>query len=221
MRMAAGTCVPSSAWRCRRCGGAGHRRPQLWLQVVATLRLSEKWRLHLEEQPRLDDADGPTQIIARTALGRRRHRGQRLGRLRVGCQASGQGCPTSSASGTALRDVSHRGAVDALAAPADRAALSGSWSGASHRIRVMGRGVRPFDAGARWSLAVWNELLLTVDETTVGPARAWTRTGSSPVPCASSPPSRARVRLHVGHLRPAGHTPYPCAQLLVWLNLTP
>ena len=45
---------------------------QLWVQVVATLRLSENWRLHLEEQPRwYQNWSEPYQVITRTALGRR------------------------------------------------------------------------------------------------------------------------------------------------------
>ena len=35
---------------------------------------------------------------------------------------------------------------------------------------MMGRGVRPLDAEARWSLAAWDELLVTLDDTEAGPA---------------------------------------------------
>lgn len=47
---------------------------QLWAQVLATVRVSEHWRLHLEQQPRWhQDMSESFQVITRSAVGRQVH----------------------------------------------------------------------------------------------------------------------------------------------------
>jgi hypothetical protein len=147
---------------------------QFWLQVLATVRLSENWRLHLEEQPRwYEDWSDSYQIITRTALGRR-----------IGSRVSLWGGyawvakPPGSGVTHEQRIWEQLSATLPAAArwtPSIRVRLEqrfqDGWADSSHRLRLMGRAVRPLDAGARWSLAAWDEILVSLDETAAGPAQ--------------------------------------------------
>ena len=46
-----------------------------------------------------------------------------------------------------------------------------NWDGSSHRLRLMGRGVRPLDAGRRWNIAAWNGTIAHSHDMEVGPTR--------------------------------------------------
>ena len=97
-----------------------------------------------------------------------------------------------------------------------------SWSDASHRLRVMGRGVRPFDTDCRWALTTWDELLLTLDETTGGP---WQGVDQNRLFAGVLRQFSPRVGLEMGYLWVTSDPPaMPRAHahtLSVWLNLTP
>jgi Protein of unknown function (DUF2490) len=43
------------------------------------------------------------------------------------------------------------------------------WADNSHRLRMMGRAVRPLSDNRSWSLVGWNELFVTLDDTEFGP----------------------------------------------------
>ena len=198
---------------------------QLWLQVLATFRLSEQWRLHLEEWPRFsDDADGATQVITRAALGRR---------LSPAASAWGGYAWIAKPPGPGVNHEHRLWQQLSMTLPTAARWTSSmrvrleqrfqeSWSDASHRLRVMGRGVRPFDAERRWALTTWDELLLTLDETTVGP---WQGVDQNRLFAGVLRQFSPRVGLEMGYLwvtsdPPA--TPRTHAHTLsVWLNLTP
>lgn len=146
----------------------------LWLQAVATLRLSDNWRLHLEEQPRwYEDASESFQIITRTALGRRLNAATTVwGGYAWVAKPPGPGVTHEH---RIWQQLSATFPAAAQWTPSLRLRVEqrfqDSWSDSSHRIRIMGRTVRPLDAAKRWSLAAWNELMVTADETSVGPAQ--------------------------------------------------
>jgi hypothetical protein len=145
---------------------------QLWLQVVATVRLSENWRVHLEEQPRwYEDASESYQVITRTALGRQ-----------LGSRASVWGGYAWIAKPPG-DGVTHEQRIwQQLSAtfpdagrftPSMRLRLEqrfqDGWADNSHRLRMMGRAVRPLNDQRSWSLVGWNELFVTLDDTEAGP----------------------------------------------------
>jgi hypothetical protein len=198
---------------------------QLWLQAVATLRLSENWRLHLEEQPRwYEDWSAPYQIITRTALGRR-----------VGPRASLWGGYAWVAKPPG-EGVTHEHRIwEQLSAtfptleqwtPSIRLRIEqrfqDTWDGASHRIRMMGRGVRPFDDRARWSLAVWDELMVTANDADGGPASG---IDQNRLFAGTLRQFNPQVGLEFGYLWVTSEAPASprthAHNLFVWLNLTP
>jgi hypothetical protein len=144
----------------------------VWVLGLATVRLSENWRLHLEEQPRwFDNASESFQIITRTALGRR-----------VGSRASLWGGYAWVAKPPGPGTVHEHRLWQQLSATFPDAGLwtpslrlrleqrfQNTWEGSSHRLRTLGRMQRPVTADRRWSLVVWDEVFLTMDETPRGP----------------------------------------------------
>jgi Protein of unknown function (DUF2490) len=147
---------------------------QLWLQVLATVRLSENWRLHLEEWPRLsEDASGPFQIITRAAMGRRlNNRATLWGGVAWVAKPPGPGV-------THERRIWEQLSVTLPAAsrwtPSVRVRLEqrfqDGWADNSHRLRMMGRAVRPLNERRSWSLVGWDEVFVTFDDTEGGPWR--------------------------------------------------
>jgi len=196
---------------------------QLWTLVLATVRLSENWRLHLEEQPRWhEDVSASFQIISRAAVGRRvSSRATLWGGYAWVAKPPGPG-------------VTHEHRIwEQLSAtfpdagawtPSIRLRLEqrfqDGWAGTSHRIRAMGRMVRPVTADRRWSLVGWDEFFVTMDDTSRGPAQgvdqnrlfAGVLRQYSPkvglefgyLWTTARPPARERTHAHVG---------------FVWLNL--
>lgn len=147
---------------------------QLWTQVVATVRLSESWRLHLEEQPRWsEDASQSYQIITRTALGRRVNARLTLwgGHAWI-AKPPGPGVTHEQ---RVWEQASITLPTAAQWTPSVRVRLEqrfqDTWADSSHRLRVMTRAVRPLDADRRWSVAAWNEAFFTLDDTAGGPAQ--------------------------------------------------
>jgi hypothetical protein len=147
---------------------------QLWTQVLATVSVSERWLAHLEGQSRwADDVSDHDQAIVRTAVGRRlsprltlwgghawtpRTRGDgTLHEQRLWQQLSAT-LPAASGWTPSLRLRLEQRFLD-------------TWSDNSHRLRVMGRVVRPIDAAKVWSIATWNEVMVTFDDTDHGPAQ--------------------------------------------------
>jgi hypothetical protein len=145
---------------------------QVWLQVVATVRLSENWRLHLEEQPRwYEDASESYQVITRTALGRRLgSRASLWGGYAWVAKPPGEGVTHEH---RIWEQLSATFPDVATFTPSIRLRLEqrfqDGWADNSHRLRMMGRAVRPLNEQKSWSLVGWNELFVTFDDTAAGP----------------------------------------------------
>lgn len=145
---------------------------QLWVQVLATVRLSENWRLHLEEQPRwYEDISDSYQIITRTGVGRQVHdRATVWGGYAWVAKPPG---PGTTHEHRIWQQLSATFPAAGRWTPSLRLRLEqrfqDGWSDASHRLRTMGRFVRPLDDRRSWSLATWNELFVTFDDTASGP----------------------------------------------------
>ena len=149
---------------------------QLWWLNVATVRLSENWRLHLEEQPRwFNDVSESFQIITRTAAGRRINDGLTLwGGYAWVAKPPGEGVQHE-------HRLWQQASVTLPKAeqwtPSLRFRLEqrfqGEWADTSHRARMMARGVRPITGDGRWSVVGYDEVFLTLDETEDGPLQGY------------------------------------------------
>jgi hypothetical protein len=197
---------------------------QFWLQVLATVRLSENWRLHLEEWPRFSqDQEGAFQVITRTALGRRLSpRVTAWGGYAWVAKPPGDGVTHEH---RIWEQLSATFPTTARWTPSLRLRLEqrfqDTWGDSSHRVRLMGRGVRPIDARGRWSLATWDELLVTLDETASGPAQGVDQNRLFGGVLRQFSP---KVGLEAGYLwvtsDPPGGPRTHAHNVFVWLNLT-
>jgi len=145
---------------------------QLWAQVVATLRLSENWRLHLEEQPRwYEDVSDSYQVITRTALGRRVSDGLTLwGGYAWVAKPPGPGVAHEHRIWQQLSaTLPEAGRVTPSIRLRLEQRFQDGWADNSHRLRTMGRVVRPLNEQRSWSLVGWNEFFVTMDDTDDGP----------------------------------------------------
>jgi hypothetical protein len=198
---------------------------QIWVQVLATIPLSDNWRLHLEEWPRFShDQNGAFQIITRTALGRRLGTRTTLwGGYAWVAKPPGPGVTHEQRTWQQLSATLPN--VEQWT-PSLRIRLEqrvqDNWADASHRLRTMGRFVRRLNASGTWSLAAWDELMVTFDDTASGPAqgydqnrlfggllRQFTRAVGFEFGYmwqTAKPPSSAATHAHVAYF---------------WLNITP
>lgn len=198
---------------------------QLWIQALATLRLSENWRLHLEEQPRwYEDWSESYQIITRTALGRRI--GPRVSLWGGYAWVAKPPGPGVTHEHRIWEQLSATFPAAAEWTPSIRLRIEqryqDTWSGASHRTRLMVRGVRPFDEQARWSLAVWDEFMVTTNDAEGGPASGIDQNRLFAGVLRQFNP---KVGFEFGYLwvtqEPPGAPRSHAHNLFVWLNLTP
>lgn len=197
---------------------------QLWIQVLATGRLSENWRWHLEEWPRLsEDAGGPFQIITRTALGRRiSDRATLWGGYAWVAKPPGPGVAHEHRTWQQLTATFP--AIEQWA-PLMRLRLEqrfqDTWEDSSHRLRLMGRVVRPLDDTRMWSFATWNEFFVTFDETERGP---WQGVDQNRLFAGLLRQLNAKAGLEFGYLwtttRPPASDRRHAHVAFVWLNLT-
>ena len=148
---------------------------QLWTQVVATVNLSDKWLTHHEAQSRWsEDIHAPRSVDhpqrSWPAAVAPRHA---LGRACVGAALAGDRLePRAAHLAAALRDVPRRLAHGLLSIRIrQEQRFLDSWGDASHRLRMMGRAVRPVDSKKLWSIVAWNEIMFTLDDTQNGPAQ--------------------------------------------------
>lgn len=147
---------------------------QLWTQVVVTPTVATDWKLHLEVQPRWsEDVSALDQVIVRTAVGRAVSDG-------VTIWGGYAWIPRTLGPGTeyeqrAWQQLSATFPALGRWAPSLRVRLEqrflDAWADSSHRLRMMGRTVRPLDDGKQWSVVGWNELMVTFDDTESGPWR--------------------------------------------------
>jgi hypothetical protein len=143
-----------------------------WFLALATVRLSDNWRLHLEEQPRwYANVSESFQVLTRTALGRRiSDRATLWGGYAWIAKPPGPGVTHEH---RAWQQLSATLPEAGLFTPSLRLRLEqrfqDGWADSSHRLRTMGRVVRPLTADRSWSLAAWNEVFVTFDDTVNGP----------------------------------------------------
>ena len=148
----------------------------LWMQAVATVSASDNWRIHLEAQPRWQENISESfQVITRTAIGRRINSSVTLwgGHAWIakppGAGVSHEQRAWQQASITLPAAY---GWTPAIRLRQEQRWQSG-WADNSHRLRAMARFVRPVTTDKRWSIATWNESMVTFDDTRGGPARGF------------------------------------------------
>jgi hypothetical protein len=197
---------------------------QLWTQAVATVRLSDNWRLHLEEQPRWNENISESfQIITRTAVGRRIN-----DRLTLWAGHAWVAKPP----GPGVNHEQRAWQQASITLPAAKRWMPAirireeqrwqpGWADNSHRLRLMSRFVRPIRTDNRWFIAAWDEAITTFDRTAGGPARGFdqNRLYGGLLHRLSPQASLEFGYLWVATNRPVGprsdsHVPF------VWLNLT-
>lgn len=197
---------------------------QLWTQVVVTPHLAPDWMVHLEAQPRWsEDMSELNQVILRTALGR-----QVTDRISV--WGGYAWIPRTLGPGT---EHEHRIWEQLSATLPDAGKWTPSirirleqrfleqWGDSSHRLRMMGRLVRPIDAQRRWLLVGWNELMLTLDDTAPGP---WQGVDQNRLFGGLARRFNPKVTLEGGYLwqtlEPPDGVRFNAHVAFVWLNVT-
>lgn len=198
---------------------------QLWTQAIATVSLSDKWLAHLEFQSRWnEDITAHDQLLVRNAIGRRLS-------PRVTVWGGHAWTPRSLESGwTQEQRIWEQLSVTLPAAGAWTPSLRirqeqrflDSWGDASHRLRVLGRGVRPLDAEKLWSIVAFNEIMFTLDDTQGGPAQGFDQ---NRVFAGALRKLSKQASLESGYMwrtsDPAGPSPRRNDHvLLFWLNFT-
>jgi Protein of unknown function (DUF2490) len=151
---------------------------QIWVQTLALGQLSENWRTHLEVQPRFMNGGSELGLtIVRGAVGRRiapratlflgyawvpRTLGSGVrDERRVWQQLSLVG-PTLGGWSTSARLRLEQRTLD-------------PWADVSHRLRMLARVQRGAAAPGRWGAYAYNELMLSLDDTSRGPGRGFDR----------------------------------------------
>jgi hypothetical protein len=197
---------------------------QLWTQVLATVRVSEHWRLHLEEWPRFSaDASGPFQVITRAAVGRQMHpRATLWGGYAWVAKPPGPGITHEH---RIWQQLSATLPAAGQWTPSLRLRLEqrfqDGWSDSSHRLRTMGRFVRPLNDSRSWSLATWDELFVTFDDTDSGP---WQGVDQNRLFAGVLRQLNPKTGLEFGYLWTTSKAPEAerthAHVAFVWLNLT-
>lgn len=152
---------------------------QIWIQGIAVGRLSEDWRSHIEVQPRwVDDGSELGLTIVRTAIGRQVT-------PRVSLWLGHVWVPRTQGEGVRHEQRIWQQLLAALPAaggwsPTLRMRLEqrwqpDPWDGVSHRVRAMLRAQRPLRPQSRWQIAVYDEVMVTFDETPRGPLQGFDR----------------------------------------------
>ena len=147
----------------------------LWVQAVAVLRVSEHWRVHLEEQPRwFDDVSAPFQNLVRTAVGRQ------LGpRFSLWAGHAWVAKPP----GPGVKHEQRAWQQLLLTPPVTRGWTTSfrwrqeqrwqrDWDGTSHRIRLMARAAHSIGS-SRWLAVGWDEAMVTLSATGEGPPKGF------------------------------------------------
>jgi hypothetical protein len=149
---------------------------QVWAQALVTGPVSESWRVHLEVQPRIfDNASELGLTIVRGAIGRQiaprvaafigygwvpRSLGPTTRHERRIWQQLSLVLPAGGAWTTSGRIRLEQRSLD-------------PWLGRSHRLRLLARAQRTLEGP--WTLAMYNEAMVTLDHTPLGPARGYDR----------------------------------------------
>lgn len=152
---------------------------QVWTQVTAQGRLSENWRSHIEVQPRwMDDASELGLVIMRTAIGRQ---------ITPHLTVWGGYVFEPRTLGPGVRYEQRIWEQLSIAPPtvggwkpSGRIRLEQRWQdvlweNTSHRLRFQGRMQRPLAAKSPWQFATYDEVMVTLDETRLGPRQGFDR----------------------------------------------
>lgn len=195
---------------------------QVWIQFLDTHPLAPEWRLHLEVQPRWSqDVSELDHTLFRWAVGR-------VLTNRVSVWGGHAWVPRTLGEG-----VRHEHRVweqlSVTLPPAARWNPSlrfrleqrfQGWEDNSHRLRTMVRAVRPLKTGT-WSIATWDELMLTFDKTERGPVRGYDRNRAFGGVLRRLSP---KAGLEFGYLLQASNPPTAPPQYdhaaFAWINLT-
>lgn len=150
---------------------------QAWVQALAIGQLSERWRSHVEVQPRIFDGASELGLtIVRGALGRVVH-------PRLTVFAGYAWVPRTYGDG--VRHEQRLWQQLSLTGPGlGRWTTSGRvrleqrwldpWADTSHRLRLMARAQRPV-GGRGWGVYAYDELMVTLDDTASGPQDGFDR----------------------------------------------
>ena len=198
---------------------------QLWLLFLGQVPVGDQWLVHAEAQPRWnDDVSQRDQLLLRGALGRR------LG-PRVTMWAGYGYIPRWTAG-----DVLHEQRLwQQLSATLPRVGkwtpsirlrpeqrFLEQWGDTSHRFRALGRLVRPIGSSP-WSVAVWDEYFVTLDDTAGGPQQGFDQNRFFATMLRKVSPAVTVEAGYLWHLQPAnqvrgvrhGHTAF------AWLTWAP
>ncbi|MCC7123722.1 MAG: DUF2490 domain-containing protein, partial [Acidobacteria bacterium] len=97
-----------------------------------------------------------------------------------------------------------------------------SWDDSSHRVRAMGRFVRPISADRRWLAVGWDEYFVTLDETDRGP---WQGVDQNRLFAGVLRQFTPKIGFEFGYLWTTTKAPSAARQhahvAFAWLNLTP
>ncbi len=148
---------------------------QAWLLLLGQIPLGDAWVVHAEAQPRFnDDISQKDQLLLRGALGRRLSP-----RVMVW---GGYGYIPRWSGDITFHEQRLWEQVTATLPKAGKWAPSirlrqeqrflEQWGDTSHRFRALGRLVRPIGRSP-WSVAVWDEWFVTLDETVGGPRQGY------------------------------------------------
>ena len=150
---------------------------QVWVQALAVGPVSENWRAHLELQPRwFDDASELGLVMMRAAIGRRIA-------PRATAWVGYAGVPRTQGEGTRYEqrlwqqltlDVPAAGRWATIGRIRLEQRWQEPWADNSHRIRLLARTQRPL-ASSPWTVALYDEVMITFDDTESGPARGYDR----------------------------------------------
>lgn len=148
---------------------------QAWVLLLGQVPVGEKWLIHAEAQPRFnDDVSQVDQVLLRGGIGRRLGR-----RVTVwggyGHIAKWNGAPVTHEH-RVWEQVSATLPKLGKWMPSVRLRQEQrfleQWGDSSHRFRALGRMVHPIGASP-WSLAVWDEYFVALDDTPNGPRRGF------------------------------------------------
>ncbi len=151
---------------------------QAWVQVLALGEIGDRWRSHIEVQPRfMNNVSELGLTLVRTAVGR-----QIAPRATVWLGHAW--VPRTLGEGTRHEQRAWQQLLTALPAvkgwmPSVRLRVEqrwlAPWDGVSHRVRVLARAQRPVGAARRWGVFAYDEAMVTLDHTPRGPSRGYDR----------------------------------------------
>lgn len=151
---------------------------QVWVQFLAVGSFADDWRSHIEVQPRFQDNSTELGLtLIRGAIG------HTVGRRTTVWGGYGW-IPRTFGPGVRhewrtwqqvqVTPAVVSGWTSNLRFRLEQRHLA-PWNDSSQRLRVLARGQHPLSPSRRWSLYAYDELMLTLDNTTRGPSRGFDR----------------------------------------------